>query len=302
MELPACYPYRSEAARDACFAYFDERAARQWPVPSRERVVPTSYGPTFVRISGPEDGQPLVLLPGAAAPSLMWSPNIAELSALYRTFAIDQVGDFGRSLCTKKFGNFAGIVRWLDEVCDGLELGAGINLMGISFGGAVAAEYALQFPRRLRTLVLLAPGAIVLRLRAEFVARLVLAAVTRGRLLPSLFRWMFADAVRKDPGWVEETIEQLLLQMRSLERRAIPNPRVWSDAEWKRLQTPTLFLVGENETIYSAAKAVRRLAPFAPPVTAAIVPGGGRGGEPPGAGVSAIARGAGWWRLTRLLY
>src|SRR5947208_1980903 len=94
-------PYRSEAARDLCFAYVDSQAARDWPIVSEERTVPTTYGPTFVRISGPTGAPPLVLIPGGASSSLMWAPNIRDLSSEYRTFAVDQIGDFGRSICTK---------------------------------------------------------------------------------------------------------------------------------------------------------------------------------------------------------
>jgi pimeloyl-ACP methyl ester carboxylesterase len=63
--------------------------------------------------------------------------------------------------------------------------------------------------------------------------------------------------------------------MRSLERRAIPYPKVWTDAEWERLSVPALFLVGEHETIYSAEKAVLRLKRVAPHVRTEIVSGAG---------------------------
>jgi pimeloyl-ACP methyl ester carboxylesterase len=52
-------------------------------------------------------------------------------------------------------------------------------------------------------------------------------------------------------------------------------PPVLSDAEWRGLRPPTLFLVGEDEVIYSAQKAVCRLKRVAPQVTAGIVPGAG---------------------------
>ncbi len=274
METSAYDPYRSRAARDSCFAYLDSRAAAEWPVASQERTVPTSYGPTFVRISGPPAAPPLVLLPGAATPSLMWVPNIQALSAGYCTFAVDQIGDFGRSISTRPLRQYNDLLAWLNELFDALDLRGGVNLVGISFGGALAAEYALHFPGRLNKVVLLAPGATVLPLRAEFVGRLILAAIASRRYLPSLFRWMFADSVRKDPEWVDTTLEQLFMNMRNV-RRKIPNPKVWTDAEWTSLSVPALFLVGEHETIYSPAKAVRRLQRVAPQVTAEIVPGAG---------------------------
>src|SRR3954462_4737272 len=101
MQHSACFPYRSEAARDACFAYLDAQAAVQWPLTSEERIVPTSYGPTCIRIDGAPSAPPLVLLHGAGANSLMWAPNIPALSTACRTFAVDQIGDFGKTLCAR---------------------------------------------------------------------------------------------------------------------------------------------------------------------------------------------------------
>ena len=80
MSLPDYFPYRSAEARDKCLAYYSELAAREWPVASEERMVPTSYGATFVRVTGPQGAPPLVLLPGAVSTSLMWAPNIRALS------------------------------------------------------------------------------------------------------------------------------------------------------------------------------------------------------------------------------
>jgi pimeloyl-ACP methyl ester carboxylesterase len=275
MKTSGYYPYRSEAARDFCFAYLDSLAARQWPIASEARTVPTTYGETFVRISGPTTAPPLVLLHGAATTSLMWAPNIESLSAGCRTFAVDQIGEFGKSICAKPARSLNDLLAWLNELFDGLELAGGVSMAGVSYGGALVAQYALHFPKRLGKVVLLAPGSTVLRSPAEFWARLILAAVNRRRGLPSFIRWIFADMAREDPEWIEAALELLFLNMRSLQRRRTPIPPVLTDAEWGSLTPPALFLVGEHEVIYSAEKAVRRLKRVAPEVTTGIVPGAG---------------------------
>lgn len=268
-------PYRSEAARDSFYAYYDSLKAKEWPVVSEERTIPTSYGETFVRITGPESGPPLVLLPGAGTTSLMWAPNVQALSEACRTIAVDQIGEIGRTTCTRPVRRFENLVEWLNELFDGLKLGGGINLTGMSYGGGLAAQYALHCPERLNRLVLLAPGATVYRLNGQFVARLILSAVASRWFLDPTFRWMFADMARKDPQWIDATVELLRWVMRSLQRRQLPNPPVLTDAEWGAWRVPTLFLVGEHETIYPAEKAVERLLRVAPMVTAEIVPGAG---------------------------
>ena len=275
MNTAEYYPYRTAEARDLCFRYLDGLAARQWPVESEERMVPTSFGATYVRVSGPAGAPMLVLLHGAAATSLMWSPNIAALSREYRTVAVDQTGEFGKSRCGQRVETLGDLVRWLNELIGGLGARERVSLAGMSYGGALAAQYALHFPERLEKAVLLAPGATVLRPPAEFWIRLMGLAIGRQRGLRAFFRWIFADMARTDPAWIDATIEQLSLNMRSVERHRTPIPPVLTDAQWRSLQVPTLFLVGENEVIYSAEKAVRRLQHVAPMVKTEIIAGAG---------------------------
>jgi pimeloyl-ACP methyl ester carboxylesterase len=105
--------------------------------------------------------------------------------------------------------------------------------------------------------------------------RLIVAAIASRRCLPSLIRWIFADMARKDPKWIDATLELLFANMRTLQPREIPVPKVWTDPEWGSLRVPALFLAGEHEVIYSAEKAVRRLKRVAPQVAAEIIPGAG---------------------------
>lgn len=275
MSTSAYYPYRSEAVRESFLAYYDSLAARQWPVASEERMAPTSYGETFVRITGPAGAPPLVLLHGAGTTSLMWAPNIRALSAVFRTFAVDQISEIGRSTCTRPVRSMNDFLEWLNQLFDALQLGNGINLAGLSYGGALAAQYALHCPNRLHKTILLAPAAAVLRVRTKFLIRLALAVLARRRGLSWFLRWMFADMARKDPKWIDETFELLSICMRSLQRRPVPFPPVLTDAEWGGLQVPTLFLVGEHETIYSAEKAAGRIERVAPRVKAEIIRGAG---------------------------
>ena len=100
MELAAHYPFLSEKAKQRYLKHNDERA-RGWPVPCESRTVETSWGRTFMRLSGPAGAPPLVLLPGGGTHSLMWMPNIAALSGPYRTYALDSILDVGRSANTR---------------------------------------------------------------------------------------------------------------------------------------------------------------------------------------------------------
>jgi pimeloyl-ACP methyl ester carboxylesterase len=61
------------------------KRAKEWPIASETRLIETPAGQTFVRMSGRMIDPPLIFLPGSRGTSLSWIPNIAGLSAHYRT-------------------------------------------------------------------------------------------------------------------------------------------------------------------------------------------------------------------------
>ncbi|MDP2183433.1 MAG: alpha/beta hydrolase [Actinomycetota bacterium] len=134
-KLREFHPFRSAEARVRYLARYDAQA-ESWPVASETRMVGTDHGQTLVRISGPDEGPPLVLLPGAWAHSLMWPPALIRvLSERYRTYAMDNIVDFGRSVSSRSIKRTADFMEWLDGLFDALDLAERNNLMGLSRGG-----------------------------------------------------------------------------------------------------------------------------------------------------------------------
>jgi pimeloyl-ACP methyl ester carboxylesterase len=266
------HPFKSEKAKQTYLTYYDEHAKR-WPIPSEEKMVKTSFGQTFVRISGPEDDPPLVLLPGDSENSLTWIPQIEALSADHRTYAVDNIFDWGRSIYTRPMKKPGDYVQWLDELFTTLELD-NINLLGFSYGGWQASLYTLSYPQRLNKLILLAPAATVLPGRLELMARGIIYYFIPTRfIVQNYLYWYNADSVRKDiksREVIDNMVNEALLSFKCFKRRGFVAPTVLTDEDWQKIEVPTLFLVGQNEVTYSAQKAIRQLNKVAPKVKTVI--------------------------------
>jgi pimeloyl-ACP methyl ester carboxylesterase len=278
------HPFRSERAKAEFQALCPERA-KAWPVPSETRLIDTPSGQTFVRVSGCSNDRPLVLLSGARGTSLMWVPNIAALSAHHRTYALDTVTDIGLSVGRAGISKAEDLLKWLDEVLTVLVPEGPLDLMGMSYGGWLASQYALRFPSRLRKVVLLAPASTVLPLSLGFLIRVALIAMPfpgrHGGPVRRMIRWLFQDLVRSgDAGrrpagqGIAEVFEMLEMD-RFFALLWMIWPTVIDDEAWRGFSVPGLFLVGENEKIYSAEAAVRRLNRVAPQIKTEIIPGAG---------------------------
>jgi len=212
----------------------------------------------------------------------MWTHSIEALSARHRTFALDVIGDVGWSVNRDPIRTPADYTRWLHEVLAVLVPEGRLSLVGLSLGGAVAAQYALHHPERLQGVVLVAPGGTVLPLSTGFFVRLTLLSLPipgrSGNLFRRVCEWLFEDAVHGDVAArrrFEEAVDELQRAFRAFALPRPPWPATFGDEEWKAFRVPCLFLVGEHEKIYSAEAAVRRLRRIAPRVQTEILPGVG---------------------------
>jgi pimeloyl-ACP methyl ester carboxylesterase len=271
------HPFRSAEAKEKYLKLYDLRA-KKWPVVSESRMVDTSYGQTFVRLSGPAGARPLVLLHGVSGNSLQWMPNIKALSGSFRTYALDNIYDNGRSIYARPMGGADEFVNWLEELFGALDLGDNISLMGLSYGGWLTAQYALRFPSRLDKIVLIAPAGTVLPISFKWIVRAMLCAVPHRHFTRSFMYWLLEDLAGQGPSgraFLEEFIDEAYLASRSFKPKRLVNPTVLKDEEWRRIKVPALYLVGENEKIYSARKAIQRLNEVAPQIKTELIPQAG---------------------------
>ena len=98
------------------------------------------------------DGAPVVLIPGFAAGRWIWFKQTAELSRKFRVIIFDPrgVSASDKPEGTQTIGLLADDIAHLLETL-GIE---SAHIVGASFGGFVAQEFALKYPTMTRKLVL----------------------------------------------------------------------------------------------------------------------------------------------------
>jgi len=172
----------------------------------------------------------LVFLHGFAGQALQWQFQLRAFSNENRVIGLDLRGH-GRS--DKPRGNFSmeQIQDDLRNALDVLGVNQKIILVGHSFGGAIAAQFAHANPERVQQLVLIAtPGEF--RLNALY--RLLLR-------LPYSILQSFAPFVR---GWLSAPPHVL----KSLYQQTLTTWNGWS--LFRDLTTPTLVIRGQNDIIF----------------------------------------------------
>ena len=246
------HPFRSTDARDRYLDFYDSQF-ESWPVASENRTVRTADGDTFVRISGPVDAPPLLLLPASRASSVCWILMIEHLSRSHRTYAVDAIYDVGRSVNHRPIKTTDDACVWLDNLLDALGLDDQVDLMGLSLGGCTAAEYVLHSPGRLGKVIWLAPAGVAQRISNGFIFRSLPCMVTP-RAFGSFMRWIMGDAAISDGRsreLFEAAVADVILSAECYTMRPMPGgaPRALQDDELRGIEVPVLYVVGENERV-----------------------------------------------------
>lgn len=97
-------------------------------------------------------GSSVILIHGLAGSADIWLNNIDPLSRHHRLYALDLPG-FGRSDKPGPPFSPSDYTRVLDDFMTALDIDRA-TLVGQSLGGGIALQYALQFPQKVRRLIL----------------------------------------------------------------------------------------------------------------------------------------------------
>lgn len=201
----------------------------------------------------------------------MWFPNIGALSSAYRVYAVDIIGEPGKSRQSRLLRDREDCANWLGEVMQGLGLKR-MNIAGSSYGGWHTLNFSLLFPDRINKIVALAPVASILPY--SWPVLLLLRLTPYLPIKPNPLRSFF----NKDFHLNELFARQFASGVKHF-RYANPKksifPNVFSEVELSRINVPTLFIVGENEVIYDPVAAIEKVNRLMPKVETKLVPNAG---------------------------
>lgn len=260
-------PVFKSAKGEARFLAVYDSAMKLWPIPYETRHVPTDCGSTHVIVSGPEDGPPLVLLHCALMTSAIWSPIIGRLSKRHRTYAVDVIGDVGRTVPTKPPATEAESADWLAQTLDHLGIG-NTSLLAWSFGGSIGTNFAMHQPERVEKLALLAPFKPFAKQSMGFLFGFYPWVIRTPAASRAFEKRM---CYREDFGYPEHSA-LLFERFRSGKLLLKVPPRTFTDLEFRLLTMPTLLLVGDQEFLFDGGAAVERAMRVLPNGDAVLIP------------------------------
>ena len=251
--------YFTPKVQTEMMAIYDAKLT-QWPTPYETRYVDTAYGKVHVIISGPEDAPPVLLLNAGQMAGWSWMTNVGTLNESFRTYAIDTIGEPGKSELSDIHHFPQNGKEWSDllvDITDKLGLEKAF-VVGASNGGFLALNYAIHHPERIERMALL--GAMGLTPSTnENIMR-----ITFSQMFPlkwvqdNTIRWSFGD----DPGLRGQIDEWFRLVFQTAPQQS--PPITMKAEELQQVKVPTLAVLGTQDNLMGNLGAVRTLASNVP--------------------------------------
>jgi len=98
-------------------------------------------------------GEPVVLIHAGVANLRMWDEQVKALCDAYRVIRYDSRGFGATETDAVEFSNRADVAALLDHLGD-----SSAHIVGLSRGGSIALDFALEYPDRVRSLIVAAGG------------------------------------------------------------------------------------------------------------------------------------------------
>lgn len=98
-------------------------------------------------------GTPLILIPGFASGAWNWLKQTEDLAKHFRVITFDPRGVAHSEICDGTAVSIRILADDINDLLDALDIEKA-NLLGVSFGGFVAQEFALAYPDKLNKLIL----------------------------------------------------------------------------------------------------------------------------------------------------
>jgi pimeloyl-ACP methyl ester carboxylesterase len=256
--------YRTSQSKPMLMAEY-EKIIQRWPQPNDQRLIPTRLGDTFVISSGAPDGSPVILLHGSTTNAALWMYDAAVLGATRHVYAIDIIGEPGKSADARPAMQNGIYAQWLAEVMDGLGIKKAA-VAGNSLGGWLALELATHMPERVSALVLLASAGLG-PIRRSFFLRMLPKVLAGKRGAQHLNHLLFGNA---------HVPEEVFGYAELLREHYNPRPLIFpifSDKQIAALRMPMLYIGGEIDPLLPTKTGAKRLRRLLPDADVRIAPG-----------------------------
>lgn len=270
--------YKTDEGKAIAYRSYD-KAMELWDVEYNEEFVDTDYGKSHVIISGENNEQPIILLPGLFADATMWYPNVKYLSKHFKVYTLDMPNYGGKSKPSgKAVVSMEDYREWFTQILNHYQI-EDVSLAGLSYGSWLALALAREMPDKVASLALLDPSETFMPMNSIMAWKgfKYFMFFPNRKKYEKFFDWMGGGYT--DPQmeiWFEHMLD--VIGYGSVGMFDLPQHKIYKPEELEMINMPVLIMAGGKPIIYDnpdefKANAIKAI----PHANVIIVPGAGHG-------------------------
>ena len=188
----------------------------------------------------------VILLHGFLSSSKMWADSyVPDLTKRYKVYAIDVRGH-GNSNRVKDGCNLQQMADDIYQFVILKDIDECI-LAGMSMGGAIAIQFAINFPEKIKSLILMNPGPGTLFSKGFFFISPILSFVSQKKyLLKPFFNSVLMNPLSRNKLY-EFVDDAALVSKETWLQYLHPDNRIYNFNRLKNLTIPTLVIIGKKD-------------------------------------------------------
>jgi pimeloyl-ACP methyl ester carboxylesterase len=242
--------FKTVKGKKLVLSYY-ETLLLQWYQPSILFTLETTFGETFIIESGREDAPAILLLHGSGSNSAMWIADVKELSVTFHVFAIDIIGECGKSSENRPAFKNDNYSNWIFEIIEKLALNS-ISIIGCSLGGWIAIDFSIKHPERIEKLVLMSTAGIT-QVKLKTIFWIIITSMMGSWGFNKLNKMVYGNLSIDN-----KTLEFASLVKMNYKPRTDVLP-VLTNETLQNIKASTLYIGGEDDCFYNSQKTASRL-------------------------------------------
>ena len=243
--------YKSESGKKQIQVFYDE-ILKDWNKPSKHHYLETEFGKTFIIESGSNSNPVILLLHGTGSNSAMWTADVKTLSKDYHVFAIDIIGECGKSAENRPSFKENNYSDWLLEITKKLQIKK-TSIIGCSLGSWIALDFSIKHPEKVKKLVLLTTAGIT-QVKVGTIFLIMLTSIAGNWGFRKLNKMVYGN-IKIDSN----ALEFISLVKNYFKPRTDVLP-IFSDEQLCLVNAKVLFIGGDMDCFYDSQKTASRLA------------------------------------------
>jgi pimeloyl-ACP methyl ester carboxylesterase len=250
------------------------KAMELLPKPNSFFDIETSFGTVRVYEWSTDETKkrtPLLLLPGRSSGTRMWFKNLPDFIQKRSVYSLDALGDSGMSVQTAILKNSDDQANWINQTLEQLNLNK-VHIVGHSFGGWTAANFASRYPDKLATMSLLEPVFTFQGVKLSLLLRITLS------LLPFWPKKWKDDTLLTIGGTKKENVDpkdpiyRMIADGVAYFKPNLPQPDKITVEDIKKWNMPVYVAFADNSALHDSKKACKKAKKYVKKIKAKVWP------------------------------